>query len=245
MQGPKLNETLPALIHPPNIAPASLFIMAAALDKVRILILGDSGVGKTTLVHLLSHGEVLRNASATIGANIEVKLHEYKEGTSDQKTYFIELWDIGGRPSYANTRHMFYNSVNGIILVHDLTNRKSHENLSKWLLEVLNAHTDFDASQEDFDPESFVGASKIPLLVMGTKVDLVRDASISRRASSMADEFGAEEIVLNACGVKSLAAGTGAAVKMSRFFDKVIQVRYYAPIKNSSWMYSSPKYYCD
>uniref|UniRef100_A0A8D8WQI5 Rab-like protein 3 n=2 Tax=Cacopsylla melanoneura TaxID=428564 RepID=A0A8D8WQI5_9HEMI len=200
----------------------------AALDKVRILVLGDSGVGKTCLTHLICHNECFTASSSTIGCTVDVKLHEYKEGTPDQKTFFIELWDIGGRPAYANTRHIFYNSVDGIILVHDLTNRKSQENLSKWLLEVVNRQSEFDASQDDFDPESFVGASKIPLLVMGTKCDLVRDATSQRRVSSLADECGAEEIVLNALGVKALAAGTGAAVKMSRFFDKVIQVKFYS-----------------
>ncbi|KAL1454167.1 hypothetical protein WDU94_010447 [Cyamophila willieti] len=218
----------------------------AAPDKVRILVLGDSGVGKTCLTHLICHNECLTASSSTIGCNLDVKLHEYKEGTPDQKTFFIELWDIGGRPAYANTRHIFYNSVDGIILVHDLTNRKSQENLSKWLLEVVNRESEFDASQDDFDPESFVGASRTPLLVMGTKCDLVRDAASQRRVSSLADECGAEEIVLNALGVKSLAAGTGAAVKMSRFFDKVIQVKFYSGKGvGSPWVYSSPKYYCD
>lgn len=216
----------------------------SSLEKVRILVLGDSGVGKTSLTHLIAHHECLPHPASTIGCNVEVKLHEYKEGTPDQKTYFIELWDIGGRPCYANTRHMFYGSVHGIILVHDLTNRKSQENLSKWLVEVMNRNNDFDSSSDEFDPESFVGTSKIPILLIGTKCDVVRESNL-RRASSMADECGAEEIIVNSLAAKSLAAGTGAAVKLSRFFDKVIQVKFYTVRKNSSWAYSSPKYYSD
>lgn len=215
-----------------------------SLEKVRIIVLGDSGVGKTSLTHLMAHHECLSNACSTIGCNIEVKLHEYKEGTPEQKTYFIELWDIGGRPCYTNTRHMFYNSVHGIVLVHDLTNRKSQENLSKWLVEVMNRHNEFDNSADDFDPEAFVGTSKIPILVIGTKSDLVKDSNL-RRVSSMADECGAEEILVSCLSPKSLAAGTGAAVKLSRFFDKVIQVKFYTAHKNSSWAYSSPKYNAD
>lgn len=199
---------------------------------------------KTSLTHLISHNECLANANSTIGCNIEVKLHEYKEGTQDQKTYFIELWDIGGRTLLPKHSNMFYNCVHGIILVHDLTNKKSQENLSKWLIEVMNSHNDFDHSQDEFDPESFVGTSKIPILVIGTKCDLVKDSNLTRRVSSMADECGAEEIILNCLMAKSLAAGTGAAVKMTRFFDKVIQAKFYTE-KNNSWVYSSPKYYCD
>ena len=58
-------------------------------DQVRILVLGDSGVGKTSLVHLIAKGEPLTSITYTIGASIEVKLHEYKEGTPSQKTFWI------------------------------------------------------------------------------------------------------------------------------------------------------------
>jgi GTPase SAR1 family protein len=61
----------------------------AAFDRVRILVLGDSGVGKTSLVHLMSQGQPLRQISYTIGATVEVKLHEYREGTPAQKTFWI------------------------------------------------------------------------------------------------------------------------------------------------------------
>ena len=58
-------------------------------DRVRILVLGDSGVGKTSLVHLIAKGAPLTSITYTIGASIEVKLHEYKEGTPSQKTFWI------------------------------------------------------------------------------------------------------------------------------------------------------------
>ncbi len=61
----------------------------ASLDRVRILVLGDSGVGKTSLVHLISQGQPLEQLSYTIGAQVEVRLHEYREGTPAQKTYWI------------------------------------------------------------------------------------------------------------------------------------------------------------
>ena len=59
------------------------------LDRVRILVLGDSGVGKTSLVHLISRGKPLSHITYTIGASIEVKLHEYREGTPSQRPYWI------------------------------------------------------------------------------------------------------------------------------------------------------------
>ncbi|KAI4466923.1 drab5-related [Holotrichia oblita] len=68
----------------------------AAIDRVRVMVLGDSGVGKTSFVHLAANNEPVRAPGWTIGCSVEVKLHEYKEGTPGQVTYFIELWDVGG-----------------------------------------------------------------------------------------------------------------------------------------------------
>ena len=51
--------------------------------------------------------------------------------------HFSELCDVGGSHSHRNSRHVFYNNFHGIILVHDLANRKSQQNLDLWLKEVL------------------------------------------------------------------------------------------------------------
>lgn len=47
----------------------------------------------------------------------------------------------------------------GIVLVHDLTNRKSHQNLQKWLAEVLNREG--GSKKDEFDPEHFVGSTQV------------------------------------------------------------------------------------
>ncbi|XP_071455219.1 rab-like protein 3 [Hetaerina americana] len=203
----------------------------AAIDKVRVIVVGDSGVGKSSLTHLICHKEPIKNPSWTVGCSVEVMLHEYKEGTPCQKTYFVELWDIGGSSSHRNTRSVFYQPTHGIILVHDLTNRKSQQNLNKWLAEVLNKDSNSKSRSSGFDsydPEQFVGSTQIPMLVIGTKLDLAADIrpNITRRCSSIAEECGADEILLDSHQVRSLAAGSGSAVKLTRFFDKVIERRY-------------------
>ncbi|XP_012273240.1 rab-like protein 3 isoform X1 [Orussus abietinus] len=230
----------------------------AAIDKVKIIVVGDSGVGKTSLTHMICHQQTISNPSWTIGCSVEVKLHEYKEGTPNQRRYFIELWDVGGSQSHKNTRSVFYSPTNGIILVHDLTNRKSQQNLQKWLQEVLNKDSSHSKVKlfDDFDPEKFVGSTQIPILAVGTKLDLVSEvrSNLHRRSSSIAEECGAEEMFVDCRQTKSLAAGSSSSVKLSRFFDKVIERRYYAtregispdkrrlPVYTSSF---SPKLYHD
>ncbi|XP_055844294.1 rab-like protein 3 [Episyrphus balteatus] len=210
--------------------------MAKNIDKVRILLVGDSGVGKTCLTHLIAHNESLTQPGWTVGCSIEVKLHEYKEGTPQQNTFFIELFDIGGSLNHKNSRGVFYNPTHGIILVHDLTNRKSHENLKEWLYEILNKDGKDTAKGNNtaslasdstlFDPEQFFGSTQIPILVVGTKLDLVdekRQPKMLPKSGGIAEQCGAEEIWLNCRNTRSLAAGTTDSVKLARFFDKVIE----------------------
>lgn len=54
----------------------------------------------------------------------------------------------------------------GIILVHDLTNRKSQQNLQKWLQEIINRDGNLSKSKtfDDFDPEKFVGSTQVNCL---------------------------------------------------------------------------------
>lgn len=124
------------------------------------------GVGKTSLTHLIAHNEPLTTPGWTIGCGVEVRLHEYKEGTPLQNSYFIELWDVGGSASHKNARGVFYTPTHGIILVHDLTNKKSQENLQQWLMEILDKEGK-DVSKYnsvDFDPETFLGSTQVSVV---------------------------------------------------------------------------------
>lgn len=141
------------------------------------------GVAKTSLCALLAHNEPISNPGWTIGCSVEVKLHEYKEGTSAQKTFFIELWDIGGSANHKNARQVFYQPTHGIILVHDLTNKKSNENLKKWLSEILNKDGKDSVKQNNdmnFDPELLFGTSQVAVMVVGSKLDLLDESSKSK-----------------------------------------------------------------
>ncbi|XP_054642948.1 rab-like protein 3 isoform X2 [Dunckerocampus dactyliophorus] len=206
----------------------------ASLDRVKVLVLGDSGVGKSSLVHLLCQNQVLGNPSWTVGCSVDVQ--DYKEGTPDEKTYYIELWDVGGSvgsaSSIKSTRAVFYNSVNGIILVHDLTNKKSSQNLYRWSLEALNkdsSPTGVIVSNGDYDREQFA-ENPVPLLLIGTKFDQIPEnkrSEVLTRTAFLSEDFNAEEINLDCTNLRYLAAGTSNAVKLSRFFDKVIEKRYF------------------
>ncbi|KAI8921965.1 P-loop containing nucleoside triphosphate hydrolase protein [Powellomyces hirtus] len=177
-------------------------------DKARVLVVGDSGVGKTSLVHLLCRGEPLRSPVGTVGCSVDVKVHEHPR---TKRSYFVEFLDVAGSSKQKLSRSIFYSNINALILVHDSTNKKSYQNLWKWTAEVFNSPqfkgvfapvggreqvaagaAGHGRHTVDFDIDVRVGDAHptIPILVVGTKADLVSD--VGRRRTSIAEEYGGD-----------------------------------------------------
>ena len=122
------------------------------MDKVqkKILLLGDGAVGKTSLVHRFVEGVFNERYKATIGVDIFSKVVTTSNGEVE-----LQLWDLSGQAHFSAVRSKFYNKADGALLVFDLTNKKTFENLDSWLEETKNG----------------VG-SEIPMFILGNKVDL-------------------------------------------------------------------------
>jgi Rab-like protein 3 len=85
------------------------------IGKVRIAIVGDTGCGKSSLVHLIKGGKLGKELARTIGCNTEVKLVHYPElphpsargggggGAATMRPHFVELWDVAGTPYKLNS----------------------------------------------------------------------------------------------------------------------------------------------
>jgi len=153
--------------------------------QVRVLVVGDSGVGKTSLVHLILKGSAISRPAQTIGCTVDVKHITYgsPESSSNiikgdaERNFFVELWDVSGHHRYRDGRSLFYSQINGVIFVYDLSQRKTKTNLSKWAVEIAESGT-FSAPLGSGGP----GGLPVPYLVIPNKVDIApRDG---RRVSS-------------------------------------------------------------
>ncbi|KAE9416540.1 hypothetical protein Angca_008939, partial [Angiostrongylus cantonensis] len=97
--------------------------------------------------------------------------HEYKAGTSEQRSELMELWDIGGSGAHRAASVVFLDGAAGAILVHDLSNKKSEENLPQWL-SLIDGRPRPTLSSISRSLTADIESCHIPILTVGCKLDL-------------------------------------------------------------------------
>ncbi|XP_039266078.2 uncharacterized protein LOC120341605 [Styela clava] len=98
---------------------------------VKIVIVGDSGVGKSQLVARFTRSEFSANSRQTIGVEFATKTINV-EG----RWICSQIWDTAGEERYRALASAYYRGAIGVLLVYDVTNPRSHDNLAHWLSEI-------------------------------------------------------------------------------------------------------------
>ena len=155
------------------------------LPSIRLLILGDSGVGKTSLVARIAKDQLPTNLKWTQQANVEIMMH-----ICGHQSYFIEFIDVSGLIASKMARQVYYKKIDGIVLVFDTNNKKSYQNLRGWLREYYDAEMNKMETprSSSFFPEIIIGSrssghrlqdmSHLPLFTIGNKTDLHSDYKV-------------------------------------------------------------------
>ncbi len=99
----------------------------------KICIVGDFGVGKTTLLHQYLERRFTPNVASTIGSNFFVKRLKIP---NVEGIITLQIWDLAGQQHFKWVRQEFYKGAKGIVFVFDVTNRKTFESLPNWREEV-------------------------------------------------------------------------------------------------------------
>jgi len=119
----------------------------------KVIIVGDSGVGKTSLLNQYVNQRYTQQYRATVGADFLAK-----EVMVDDRLITLQIWDTAGQERFQSLGGAFYRGADCCVLTFDLTNAKSFESLDNWREEFL-------AQGAPKDPENF------PFIVIGNKVD--------------------------------------------------------------------------
>ena len=134
-------------------------------DKMNLILVGESNVGKTSLLNQYSKGHFSTQVIATVGKTeyyIILGLEYFtKEEVINDKKVKIKLWDTAGQEQYKSLTKNFYRNASGVIVVFDVANRKSFECVEEWTQNI-----------KDYGPKEII------IALVGNKIDLDRDVSI-------------------------------------------------------------------
>nr|GLL28386.1 ras-related protein Rab7-like isoform X3 [Ipomoea trifida]GMC48591.1 ras-related protein rab7 [Ipomoea batatas] len=121
---------------------------------LKVIVLGDCGVGKTSLVNQYVYKKFREQYKATIGADFVTK-----EVEVDEKVVTLQIWDTAGQERFHSLGVAFYRGADCCVLVYDVNAPKSFETLQHW-------HEEFIKQAGLTEPEKF------PFILMGNKADL-------------------------------------------------------------------------
>ena len=116
----------------------------------KLLCLGETGVGKTCIILRYTDNKFTRNQMSTVGIDFKIKIIQFKT-----KIIKLLIWDTAGQERFRNITNQYYNGADGILLIFDVTNRKSFENVTYWMNQI-GAKSDRE---------------KIGLILVGNKTD--------------------------------------------------------------------------
>ena len=116
---------------------------------LKILVIGDSGIGKSCLIKKYSTNIFDEATSTTVGIDFSVKMFRF-----DDKLVKVLIWDTAGQEKFRTVATPTYRNTNGIMLVYDTTNIKTFENIKTW-----------------FD-ETKLYCDKVDMILVGNKTDL-------------------------------------------------------------------------
>ncbi|XP_019169012.1 PREDICTED: ras-related protein RABA2a-like [Ipomoea nil] len=135
----------------------------------KVVLIGDSGVGKSNLLSRFTRNEFCLESKSTIGVEFATRTLQV-EG----RTVKAQIWDTAGQERYRAITSAYYRGALGALLVYDVTKPTSFENISRWLKE-LRDHAD----------------SNIVILLIGNKTDLKHLRAVATEdAESYAEKEG-------------------------------------------------------
>ena len=176
----------------------------------KIVLLGDSGVGKTCIISRFISGQFDINVNSTNGASYASKKIDYPELG---KSLMLDIWDTAGQEKYKSLTKFFYKDAAMVILVYDITRKESFDNLKNFWYKEIQTY----------------GEKNIVLAIAGNKSDLYDDEAIpekeAREFAKSIDAVFALTSAQNNSGINKLFQDIGNKYLDPNFQEKVQDIK--------------------
>ena len=135
----------------------------------KILLLGDSEVGKSCFLMRYSENVFIENYITTIGLDYKLKTVKLDTG----KTIKVQLWDTAGQDKYRTIAKNYYKGSHGILLLYDITKQSSFDNIREWVRDI----------KEEVSEKAII-------FLIGNKIDMDEQRKITKeKGEELAEEY--------------------------------------------------------
>jgi len=194
-------ETTPTGAASPSVAPRPLQMGAKGSYIVRLLMVGDSSCGKTSLVLRFDQNVFSTKFVTTIGVDYRDKMVKI-EGAPMR----LQLWDTAGQERFRSLTSNFFGRADGFVLAYDISNRPSFDHVIGWMRDIkTRAPPDCD------------------IVLCGNKSDLDSDRVVStEEGKTLAEEYGVqffETSALTGSNVETMFTALATTIKRKRIDD--------------------------
>ncbi|XP_046404545.1 ras-related protein Rab-37-like [Ischnura elegans] len=169
----------------------------------KTILLGDSGVGKTSLLVQFDTGKFQTGTfSATVGIGFTNKVV-----TVDGKSIKLQIWDTAGQERFRSVTHAYYRDAHALLLLYDVTNKTSFDNIRAWLGEIREYASD-----------------DVAIMLIGNKADCSAEerAVSGENGSRVASEYGVSFVETSAkTGLNVDAAFMSVARRLCSLDDEI------------------------
>ena len=147
--------------------------------KLKLLIIGDSNVGKTSMLLNYTDNYFPESHLATIG--VEYKAKEIK---TDKYNIALQIWDTAGQERFRSITKSFFRNTNGILFVYDITSRRSFQSVKDWIKDSEMHDSGFEkilvGNKIDLEPKREVQTDELKEYGLKKKIDIIETSAKER-----------------------------------------------------------------
>ena len=169
---------------------------------LKIIIVGDSGTGKTSFVNRYILNKFVDNYQATIATQFSSKILQIND-----ITYRLQFWDIAGQDRNVATTNIFCKNANGIVLCSEINDKETLKNTVIWKKSI----------------EQNIDVTNVPMIIIQNKCDLLGNESEYDKDIQELKEFGKKNGVVNSFRTSALN-GYGIKESMDFLINEIIKV---------------------
>jgi len=163
----------------PGTVPSSIASARAYDYLFKLLLIGDSGVGKTCLLFRFADNTFNSTFISTIGIDFKIQTLEI-----DGKRIKLQVWDTAGQERFRTITTAYYRGAMGILLVYDVTSKKSFDNITNWLRNIEEHASEgveklLVGNKSDLEEKRAISEEEGQLLAVQHSIDFIEASALS------------------------------------------------------------------